>query len=390
MLPAVKKLPFNRAWQVGTELDYVRQAIEAGHVSGDGHFTRRSQAMLEQLTGAGKALLTTSGTHALDMAALLLDIDAGDEVILPSFTFVSTANAFVLRGAMPVFADSRPDTLNIDDRQLEALITPRTRAIVVVHYAGVACDMEAILRIARERRLPVVEDNAHGLFATCNGRALGSFGDLAALSFHETKNISCGEGGALLINDPALVARAEIIREKGTNRSAFFRGQVDKYTWMDLGSSYLPSDMLAAVLWAQLEARDAIQRRRLEIWQRYYAALAAWGAASGVRLPIVPDYAVQPGHLFYLLMPDADDRDGLIRHLADRGIHAAFHYVPLHASPMGQRWPLRAPCPIAEDAAARLVRLPIFVDLDPDSQQRVIDGVTSYVTQCALTDRHSS
>ena len=372
---------FNRPFMVGRELEYIRQAAEAGHLSGDGSFSRRCQGALEEITGAHAALLTTSCTDALELAALLLNIEPGDEVIMPSFTFVSTANAWVMRGAVPVFADIRRDTLNIDERQIEALVTPRTRAIVPVHYAGVACDMTTILDIARRHGLSVVEDNAHGLFGRFQGRPLGSFGTLAALSFHETKNISCGEGGALLINDPALVARAEILREKGTNRAAYFRGELDKYTWVDIGSSYLPSDILGAFLWAQLEARAMIQERRMAVWQRYAAALPEWAGAQGVGLPQVPSDREQPAHLFYLLLPSGDERDRFIDHLRQRGVNAVFHYVPLHTSPMACRWPLRAPCPETERASACLVRLPLHAGLTPAEVDRVITAVTSYRVQ---------
>jgi dTDP-4-amino-4,6-dideoxygalactose transaminase len=365
---------FNKPFLVGTETAYMQQATAGAHLSGDGPFSRRCQVKLEELTGARKALLTTSCTDALEMAAVLLDIAPGDEVILPSFTFVSTANAFVIRGARPVFADIRSDTLNIDEGQIEALITPRTRAIVPVHYAGVACEMDAILDIARRGRVAVIEDNAHGLLGTYRGRPLGSFGVMATLSFHETKNISCGEGGALLINDPALAARAEIIREKGTNRSAFFRGQVDKYTWVDVGSSYLPSDLLGAFLWAQLEACDDIQARRRAVWDRYAAGLAAWAESQGVRLPWVPGHCQHSAHLFYLIMPSAVDRDRMLAHLAERRVQGVFHYLPLHTSPMGRRWPSPAPCTVTERVSASLLRLPFHTGLEPARQ----DDVTSY------------
>ena len=372
------RVPFNKAFLVGTEGVYVSEAAEAMHLAGDGTFTKRCQAALESITGAAKALLTTSCTDALEMAALLLDIRPGDEVIVPSFTFTSTANAWVLRGAVPVFADIRPDTLNIDERQLEALISEKTRVIVPVHYAGVGCEMDAILDIGRRRGVAVVEDTAQGLFGRFRGRPLGSFGVMATLSFHETKNISCGEGGALLVNDPALVARAEIIREKGTNRSAFFRGLVDKYTWVDVGSSHLPSDILAAFLWAQLEAAEMIQQRRRRIWQRYAEALAPWASTQGVQLPWVPPYCDHPGHLFYLVMPSPEDRDGIIAHLRERGVSSVFHYLPLHASPMARQWVLRAPCPVTERVSSRLLRLPLFAALDADAQDIVIDALTAY------------
>jgi dTDP-4-amino-4,6-dideoxygalactose transaminase len=373
-----RRIPFNKPFLVGTEIAYVQQAAAAMHFSGDGMFSMRCHAELAAATGARKVLLTTSCTHALEMAALLLDIAPGDEVIVPSFTFVSTINAFVLRGAVPVFADIRRDTLNLDEHLLERLITPRTRAIVVVHYAGVGCEMDAILEIAARHGIPVVEDNAHGLFGRYRGRPLGSFGVLGTLSFHETKNISCGEGGALLINDPALVARAEIIREKGTDRAAFFRGAVDKYTWVDVGSSYLPSEILAAFLWAQLEAAGDIQQRRRAIWARYARALPAWAAANGVTLPHVPAHCDHPAHMFYLLMPSPSDRDALIAHLKEHDMTSVFHYVPLHASPMGRRLAPEAGCEVSEDVSSRLLRLPFYTELDEAAQDRVIESVLGY------------
>jgi dTDP-4-amino-4,6-dideoxygalactose transaminase len=315
------------------------------------------------------------------MTALLLDIKPGDEVIVPSFTFVSTVNAFVLRGAVPVFADIRPDTLNIDETRLEGLITPRTRAILVVHYAGVGCEMDAILALARRHHLAVVEDNAHGLFGRYRGRPLGTFGELATLSFHETKNVSCGEGGALLINEPAYGERAEIIREKGTNRAQFFRGQVDKYTWVDLGSSFLPSDLLAAFLLAQLESADLIQARRRRIWTAYQQELAPWAGREGVRLPVVPAHCEQPYHMFYLLLPSLAERQALIAHLKAQKIMSAFHYVPLHLSPMGLRFGGRpGMCPITEDVSDRLLRLPFYTDMTDGDQARVIAEITDQVS----------
>jgi dTDP-4-amino-4,6-dideoxygalactose transaminase len=374
------RIPFNRPTRVGDESRYLADVLASGHWSGDGSFTRRCHERLEAQLGVPKALLTTSCTHALEMAALLLDIQPGDEVIVPSFTFVSTVNAFVLRGARPVFADIRPDTLNLDDRQLDALITPRTKAIVAVHYAGVACEMDRILAIASRRGVALVEDNAHGLWGAYGGRPLGSFGTLATLSFHETKNTTCGEGGALLVNDPALVARAEILREKGTNRSQFFRGEIDKYQWVDLGSSYLPSDLLAAVLLAQLEAVDRVQAARRRIWETYAAALIDWAAAYEVRLPIVPATCAQAYHMFYLLMPDEASREELLAHLRARGILAVFHYLPLHASPMGRRLGGRAgDCPIAEDVSRRLLRLPFYTNMTVDEQACVVEAVTQFV-----------
>ena len=375
-------IPFNRPAMVGDELRYMREAIAAGWISGDGQFSRRCQALLEEELGAARILLTTSCTHALEMSALLLDLSPGDEVVIPSFTFVSTVNAFALRGARPVFADIRPDTLNLDESQLPRLIGPRTRAIVPVHYAGVGCDMEAILAVAGGGSPPtiaVIEDNAHGLFGRRGGRKLGTFGCLSTLSFHETKNVSCGEGGALVINDPRYVERAEIVREKGTNRSQFFRGMIDKYTWVDLGSSYLPSDLLAAFLLAQLEARERIQQARRRLWERYAGELADWAAASGARLPQVPPDCEQPYHIFYLLLPSLAARQALIAHLRGRGILAVFHYVPLHLSDYARKVAARpAECPVAADVGDRLVRLPLFYDLSESDQSRVIAAVQTF------------
>lgn len=370
---------FNRPGVTGREIEYMRQALDAGSISGDGPFTRRCHAMLEQITSAKKALLTTSCTHALEMAALLLDIQPGDEVICPAFTFVSTVNAFVLRGATPVFVDVRPDTLNLDERLLAAAITPRTRAILVVHYAGVACEMDTIMAIADAHSVPVVEDNAHGLFGSYQGRPLGSFGVMSTLSFHETKNITCGEGGALLINDERFSARAEIIREKGTNRSRFFRGEIDRYTWVDVGSSYLPSDLLAAYLCAQLEAHGVIQQRRQQIWSLYQRELAEWSARLDVRLPQVPGGCAHPAHIFYLLMPTLEARTSLIAASRDREVLLVFHYQPLHLSEMGRRFGGQpGQHPVTEAVADRLVRLPLYYQLSPPDQARVIDTITGW------------
>jgi dTDP-4-amino-4,6-dideoxygalactose transaminase len=375
----VTVIPFNRPLLMPTALEYVRQAAANLHLSGDGPFSKRCHRLLEEQLGVPKVLLTTSCTHALEMAALLLDLGPGDEVIVPSFTFVSTVNAFVLRGVRPVFADVRPDTLNLDESRLEALVTPRTRAVVPVHYAGVGCDMDEIGRVADRHNLAIVEDNAHGLYGRYRGRPLGTFGRLATQSFHETKNFSCGEGGALLINDPELVDRAEVIREKGTNRNQFFRGMVDKYTWVDVGSSYLPSDALAAMLYAQLEKAEHIQARRAEVWQTYADGLADWAELNGVRTPMVPADCDHPAHMFYLLFPSLDERQAFIAHLKARGVTAVFHYVPLHLSGMGRRFGGReGNCPVTEAVSDRLVRLPLFYDLTPADQARVIDAVHSY------------
>lgn len=373
------EIPFNKPSMTGRETEYIADAIRSGIVSGDGHYSRKCHAFFEQELGVRRALLTPSCTHALEMAALLLDLQPGDEVIVPSFTFVSTVNAFVLRGAAPVFADIRPDTLNLDEQQVAGLIGPRTRAIVPVHYAGVGCEMDALLELAQRHQLAIVEDNAHGLFARYRGRWLGSFGRLASLSFHETKNFICGEGGCLLINDPALVERAEIIREKGTDRSRFFRGQVDKYGWVDMGSSYLLSDLLAAFLYAQLEQRAAIQAARRAIWERYADSLADWAAARDARLPIVPAHCEQSYHMFYLLLPSLAARTALIGHLKARGILAVFHYLPLHRSAMGRRLGGdRFACPVTDAVSDRLLRLPFYTSLTPAEQDRVIEAVRAF------------
>lgn len=373
-------IPFNRPCPVGKELEYVAGAMANGVISGDGPFTLRCQELLERELGCQKVLLTTSCTHALEMSALLLDLQPGDEVIVPSFTFVSTANAFVLHGARPVFADVRPDTLNLDETKLESLITPRTRAILLVHYAGVGCDMDTILEIAARHDLLVIEDNAHGLFARYKGRRLGTFGTFATQSFHETKNFTCGEGGALIINDPRFVGRAEILREKGTDRSRFFRGQVDKYTWRDVGSSYLPSDLLAAFLLAQLEERERIQAVRRRLWERYDKRLRELAEKYGMGLPVVPDACEQSYHMYYVLLASLEDRGALIAHLRSRGILAVFHYLPLHLSDMGRGFGGDVgDCPVTEDVSDRLLRLPIYNDLTDSEQDRVLDSIAEFL-----------
>jgi len=372
-------IPFNKPSLTGDELDYLTQAIGKYHISGDGIFTSKCHQWLEKHFNIPKALLTTSCTHALEMTAFLLNVKPGDEVIIPSFTFVSTVNAYVNRGATPVFIDIRPDTLNLDEELLERLITPRTKAILPVHYAGVGCEMDAILEIAQEHHVPVVEDNAHGLFGKYKGKYLGTFGCLATQSFHETKNITCGEGGALLINDPHFIERAEILREKGTNRSRFFRGQVDKYTWVDIGSSYLPSDMLAAFLYAQLESYETIQLKRQKIWEYYHANLNNWAEGFGVRLPYVPDYCQQPYHMYYLLLPSLEIRQGLIEHLKGERILSVFHYLPLHLSDMGHKFGGKiGDCPVTENLSDRLLRLPFYNTLTRDEQERVINAILEY------------
>ena len=373
------RIPFNRPGLTGRELLYIAEAILRGHAAGDGAFTRKCHSFLEKHLGVPRVLLTTSCTHALEMAALLLDVQPGDEVVVPSFTFVSTVNAFVLRGAQPVFADIRPDTLNLDERQLPDLIGPRTKAIVPVHYAGVACEMNTILPLAREHGISVVEDNAHGLFARYQGRPLGTFGSLATQSFHETKNIICGEGGALLVNDKALIERAEILREKGTNRSRFFRGQVDKYTWVDIGSSYLPSELLAAYLYAQLEAWETIHEKRRRIWERYAEGLRPWARENGVRLPVIPAGCEQAYHMFYVIMPSLELRTGLIDNLKRRGILSVFHYLPLNLSEMGRKLGGRpGQCPVTECVSDCLVRLPFYNDFTEAEQDEVIDAICSF------------
>jgi dTDP-4-amino-4,6-dideoxygalactose transaminase len=373
------KIPFNRASLSGNELEYIRQAVEEAHISGDGPFSKRCEALLQEILGVPRALLTTSCTDALEMSGLLLDLQPGDEVIVPSFTFVSTINAYVLRGARPVFIDVRPDTLNLDETLLAKAITPRTKAVVPVHYGGVGCEMDTIMEVAAARDIAVIEDNAHGLFGSYRGRKLGTIGAMATQSFHETKNLSCGEGGALIINDPKYIERAEIIREKGTDRSRFLRGQVDKYTWVDVGSSHLPSDILAAFLLAQLEQRDSIQAKRAQVWRRYYDGLAPWASATGVTLPHVPEDCDQPYHLFYLLLPTEAKRDAFIHYMSERKMSAVFHYLPLHVSPMGRHYGGKpGDCPVTEDVSGRLVRLPFFTDLSPDEQDRVIEAVRQF------------
>jgi dTDP-4-amino-4,6-dideoxygalactose transaminase len=370
------RIPFNQAYKSPKAFKYVLEALESSHISGDGLFTNKCHDFLEQELGVSKALLTTSCTHALEMSALLLDIQPGDEVIVPSFTFVTTVNAFVLRGAIPVFIDIRPDTLNFDETKLELLITPRTKAIVVVHYAGVGCEMDTIMGVANRHDIPVVEDNAHALFAKYEGRYLGTFGCMATQSFHETKNFSCGEGGALLLNDPKYIERAEIIREKGTDRSKFFRGQVDKYSWVDLGSSYLPSDILAAMLWAHFEMKDVIQKKRKLIWSFYNDNLSDWAKQQQVKLPIIPDYCEQSYHMFYLLMPSLESRSAFISNLKQKEIYSVFHYLPLHLSEMGKRFGGQVgDCPVTEDISDRLVRLPFFADLTAEQLERVVEEV---------------
>ena len=379
LLALVYRIPFNRATLLGNELRYIAEAVERGHLAGDGEFTRRCSEILADELGAERVFLTTSCTHALEMTALLLDVQPGDEVIVPSFAFVTTVNAYVLRGARPVFVDIRPDTLNLDERLLAERITPRTKAIVALHYAGVGCEMDEILELAGQHGVAVVEDNAHGLFGSHRGRKLGTLGALATQSFHETKNLTCGEGGALVVNDPAFIERAEVLREKGTDRTRFFRGQVDKYTWVDLGSSWLPSEVLAAFLCAQLEGRAEIQAARGRLWQRYRDGLAGWAAEHGVGLPHVPAHCEQPFHMFYLMLPSLAARQRLIAHLQERDILAVFHYLPLHLSRMGRKLGGEpGDCPVTEDVSDRLLRLPLFHGLSVEHQDEVIEAVRAF------------
>ncbi len=373
------KITFNRSSLEGRELEYIFQTISIGQIAGDQTFSRKCHHLLEQTLGVKRALVTTSCTHALEMAALLLNVKEGDEVIVPDFTFVSTPNAFVTRGAKPVFCDVRPDTLNLDETRLEGLITARTRAIVPVHYAGVGCEMDLIAALARRHGVAVVEDNAHGLFGKYKGKWLGTLGMMATQSFHETKNITCGEGGALLLNDESLMERAEIIREKGTNRARFFRGQIDKYSWVDVGSSYVISDVLAAFLYGQLEVWPTIQAKRRAIWERYEQALSPWAKANGVRGPVVPAHCEQSWHMYYLLLPSLERRQALISHLKGKGIMAVFHYLPLHLSEYGKRWGGRpGDCPVTESVSDRLLRLPFHNALSSGEQERVIEAVQEF------------
>jgi dTDP-4-amino-4,6-dideoxygalactose transaminase len=370
---------FNNPVPVGKELEYIAQAVQSGHISGDGPFTKKCHAFLEGALGVPKVLLTTSCTHALDMSAILLNIQPGDEVIIPDFTFVSTVNAFVLRGAKPVFVDIRPDTLNLDEAKLEAAITPHTKVIVPVHYAGVGCEMDEIMEIAHRHNLEVVEDNAHGLFGKYKEKYLGTFGALAAQSFHETKNFSSGEGGALLINNRELVERAEIVREKGTNRSRFFRGQIDKYTWVDIGSSYLPSDILAAFLYGQLEQREKIQSHRKVLWDTYFMGLKDWAAEHDVRLPVIPEHCEQSYHMFQMLLPNLELRQKLIIYLRERGIYSVFHYLPLHLSDMGRSFGGGVgDCPVTERVSDQLIRLPFHNVLTGAEVEEVMDAILEF------------
>ena len=373
-------IPFNKPFIAGRELYYIAQAVAFGNIGGDGCFTQKCSTLLEERFGVRKALMTPSCTAALEMAAMLCDLQPGDEVIMPSFTFVSTANAVVRLGARPVFVDIRPDTLNIDDALIEEVITERTKAIFPVHYAGVGCEMERIMAIARKYRLRVVEDAAQGVNSFYNGRALGAFGDLGCYSFHETKNYICGEGGALCVNDPQLIERAEILRDKGTNRKQFFRGQVDKYTWVDVGGSYVPSEICCAFLYGQLELFDEIAARRREIYQTYRRELKPLEAEGLLRLPQIPEDCTSNYHLFYVLLADGEVRDALLAHLRGQGIQAVIHYVPLHSSPLGQKLGgFERRLPVTDSVGERLIRLPVFHELTDGEQQRIIAELTAFL-----------
>ena len=372
-------MPFNKPFIAGKELYNIAQAVINGHLAGDGPFTKQCHAWLEKRLGCSKALLVHSSTAALEMAAMLCDIGSGDEVIMPSFTFVSTANAFVLRGAVPVFVDIRPDNLNLDDKKIEQAITSKTKAVVPVHYAGVPCEMDAIMRIADVHDLFVVEDAAQALFSSYKGRLLGTIGHFGCLSFHETKNIISGEGGALLVNDKRFVERAEIIREKGTNRSRFFRGEVDKYTWVDIGSSYLPSELIGAFLYAQMENASTIISARRRIFERYYNLLRPLEDEGVLRLPFVESECAGNGHMFYIVMRSLDERTSLLEHLKKEGILAVFHYVPLHSSPAGRKY-CRASgsMEVTDDLSGRVLRLPMYYEMGEDDIHRVVESIKRY------------
>lgn len=375
------EIPFNKPHIVGRELYYIAQSVALGNIAADGRFTRACEQFLCDHFLTPRPLMVTSCTSALEMAAMLCDLQPGDEVILPSYTFVSTANAFVREGVRPVFVDIRADTLNIDESAIERVITPKTKAIVPVHYAGVACEMDTIMQIAERNKLLVIEDAAQGVHAYYNGRALGSIGHMGTYSFHETKNYVCGEGGALCINDKALIERAEIIRDKGTNRQKFFRGAVDKYTWVDVGSSYVLSELSCAFLYAQLEALDAIRDRRKEIFNHYGNRLAKLSEEGLLRLPVTPENIESNYHMFYIILPNQETRDTLMSHLRSIGIHAVFHYVPLHTSPMGRRFGYQnGQLPLTEEYSGRLLRLPFFYELQEEQQDLITDAITNCLT----------
>jgi len=372
-------VPFNRPYLVGKDLEYITRAFAEGWISGDGPYTKKVQALLEEQLNANRVLLTTSCTHALEISAILLDLNPGDEVIIPSFTFVSTALAFAMHGGTPVFADVRRDTFNIDESLIEPLITEKTRAIVPVHYAGVGCDMDRIMRIADSYGLVVIEDNAHGLYGKYKDSFLGTIGHMATQSFHETKNITCGEGGALIINDPKYIERAEIIREKGTNRARFFRGEIDKYSWVDKGSSYVMSDILAAFLYGQLFRAEKIQSIRRASWEYYSENLEEWAMKNDVRLPTIPKECHQAYHMFYMIMPNLKIRTSFLDYLSQRGINAVFHYLPLHASAMGEKLgKTGSNCSVSSDVSDRIVRLPFYNGLTEEDLENVVSAVTEF------------
>ena len=378
-------IPFNKPYISGKELWNIAQAHALGQRAGDGSFTKKCNTWLEERTGSCKALLTHSCTAALEMSAILADIQPGDEVIMPSYTFVSTANAFVLRGGVPVFIDIRPDTLNIDESLIEKAITARTKAIVPVHYAGVACEMDTIMDIAERHNLLVIEDAAQGVMATYKGKALGAIGNMGTLSFHETKNITSGEGGALLINDPMLAERAEIIREKGTNRSQFFRGQVDKYTWVDIGSSYLPGEIIAAFLWAQMEEAENITKKRLDIWQQYHESLLPLESAGKLRRPIISEGCQHNAHMYYILLDSLEQRTALMARLKDESVTSVFHYVPLHNSPAGVKYGrVHGKMTYTEELSDRLLRLPLWIGLTSEDQKLVVSEIETVLTDISL------
>lgn len=378
------KIPFNWPHMTGKELYYIAEAHFNGALAGDGPFTKKCHSWLEERTGCNKALLTHSCTAALEMAALLLDIKAGDEVIMPSYTFVSTANAFVLRGATPVFVDIRPDTLNINENLIEEAITSHTKAIVPVHYAGVACEMDTIMAIAKKYELKVVEDAAQGVMATYKGKALGTIGDLGAYSFHETKNLISGEGGCLLVNDPSLNLRAEIIREKGTNRSQFFRGEIDKYTWQDVGSSFLPGELIAAFLWGQLEEADRITKERLDSWDLYHQLLYPLEQKGILRRPVIPDGCQYNAHLYYILLSPQLNRQVILEEFKRNNIWSVFHYIPLHSSPAGKKYGrAQGELKVTDTASERLIRLPLWVGISREQQEKVINVLTTGIQKAS-------
>lgn len=373
-------IPFNRPSFDGNELTNLAQAVANGHTAGNGPFTKRAESMLQSIHGGGTALLTTSCTHALELSARLLDLQPMDEVIVPAYTFVTSASSFVWNGSKPVFADIRLDTMNVDPADVESLITERTKAICIVHYAGVGAEPDRFRQMAQRHGVHLIEDNAHGLGARYDGQNLGTFGAMSSLSFHETKNVTCGEGGALVINDPLLVERAEILREKGTDRSRFLRGQVDKYTWVDIGSSWVLSDLLAGVLVGQLERFDEIQSSRMSRWLRYHDELADWARANDVAMPVIPEQVEHPAHMYYLLLPDAEARDRYIAHMKERGVMAVFHYQDLATSRMSERLGSTRECPNAQQAADRLVRLPLYASLTRQEQDTVITATREFVS----------